>query len=168
MVLLNTHQNQTVTLAIASARNNFTERLEHLIHELKAEKYVNLLGFVSDSELGSLMHNSVGFVFPSFSEGFGLPGLEALNVGTLLLASNIPVFKEIYMNHAFYFNQLDFSSIEKVMRDALKLSPGSRSEIVRNSQEFVKRYSWDKMARQTLQIYEAAYKNKNSDSIRQG
>ena len=166
MVILNKNSNVTVSLAIASARNNFTSRLENLIHTLKADKFVNLLGFVSDNELGSLLTGSVGFVFPSMSEGFGLPGLEAINVGTLLLASDIPVFKEIYMNHALYFNQLEAESIAKTMKDAMVLSGSARQKIIQDGQMFVKRYSWDKMARQTLQIYEETFKKANRTGIR--
>lgn len=113
VVLLNINREQKIILVIASARNIFTLRLQKLIVQLKAQEFVNLLGFVPDAELGSLYKNSLGFVFPSLSEGFGLPGLEAMNAGALVLASEIPVFKEIYGNHAIYFNQLDFSSMEK-------------------------------------------------------
>jgi glycosyltransferase involved in cell wall biosynthesis len=91
-----------------------------------------------------------------------------MKVGTLLLASEIPVFKEIYSDHAIYFNQLDFSSISKTMRDAIGMRNEEREMRIRKAQEFVKRYSWDKMARQTLKLYEDIYKAKGSNSVRSG
>src|SRR3989344_4062482 len=110
-----------VDLYIASSRNVFTKRLEE-----KKNEYVKLLGFVPDEKLKELYKNSIAFVFPSFSEGFGLPGIEAMEAGTLVLCSDIPVFREIYKDAAIYFNPYDLSSIEKVMKNALFLTAEER------------------------------------------
>jgi len=122
---------------------------------MNATLFVKLLGFVSDEELGALYLNSRAFVFPSLSEGFGLPGLEAMSVGTLVLASDIPVLKEIYKDSAAYFNPYDYTSMEKAMEDALALEPSVRKERIEKAREFAKRYSWDKMARETIKVYES-------------
>jgi len=164
VVHLNISSGKKIYLVIASARNVFTARVENMVRELKANDFIKLLGFVPDNELGSLYRNSLGFVFPSLSEGFGLPGLEAMNAGTILLASEIPVFKEIYDGHAIFFNPLDFSSIEKTMNDVLGMEPNKRKKMIENGQEFAKRYSWAKMAKETLEIYN----NESSNRIRQG
>lgn len=155
VVLLNKNIEKKATLAIASSRGVFTKRLEKEIDKLKAGGFVKLLGFVPDDKLGFLYKNSEAFVFPSLSEGFGLPGLEAMSAGTIVLASDIPVFREIYKDNATYFNPLDFSSIETAMRNVLSLNGDIRSEKISNSQKFIKRYSWEKMARETLSIYES-------------
>jgi len=167
MVLLNINRDEKIKLIITSARNVFTSRLEKIINELKAEDFVKLLGFVPDKSLGSLYKNSLGFVFPSLSEGFGLPGLEAMNAGTPVLASEIPVFKEIYEKYAIYFNPLDFSSIERSMRDVIEMKESERKNLVEEGQKFAKRYSWVKMAKETLKIYEeTAPKKENSSCLR--
>jgi glycosyltransferase involved in cell wall biosynthesis len=166
IVLLNINRDEKIKLVITSARNVFTSRLEKMVNALKANDFVELLGFVSDRSLGSLYKKSLGFIFPSLSEGFGLPGLEAMNAGTLLLASEIPVFKEIYGKHAIYFNQLDFSSIEKTMKNVVEMGETERKKNIEEGQEFAKRYSWAKMARETLKIYEDAFKEEGSNSLR--
>lgn len=153
IVALNSGSDKKIMLLIASARNVFVGRLEKVIEKLKAQDFVKLLGFVPDSELGSLLKNSLGFVAPALSEGFGLPGLEAINSGTLLLASDIQVFKEVYGNHAIYFNPFDFSSIEKAMQNVIEMDPETRKERIEEAKEFSKRYSWAKMAKETLAIY---------------
>lgn len=155
LVLLNQKKDKQISLAIVSARNFFVSRLEKLIKKLNAAPYVKLLGFVSDAELGALYLNARAFVFPSLSEGFGLPGLEAMSVGTLVLASDIPVLKEVYKAHASYFNPYDYTSIEKAMEDVLSLEALARKEKIEEAREFAKRYSWDKMARETLKVYES-------------
>ncbi|HJY98641.1 MAG TPA: glycosyltransferase family 1 protein [Patescibacteria group bacterium] len=154
VILLNKNSDQKIILAIASARNIFTQRLESLVKKLNAGDVVKLLGFVPDADLGSLYQNSLAFVFPSLSEGFGLPGLEAMASGTLVLTSDIPVFKEVYKDNAIYFNPLDFSSIEKTMRKVLSLNPSERKELVDKGKAFAKTYSWDEMAGETLKLYE--------------
>lgn len=153
VVSLNRETDNKTVLVIASSRNIFTERLQKVIDNLKANKFVKLIGFVTDFDLGVLYKASVGFVFPSLSEGFGLPGLEAMSCSTLLLCSDIPVFKEIYGDNAIYFNPLDFSSIQNSMKIALEMDLSKRNIRIIQAQKFVKKYSWTKMAEETLEIY---------------
>lgn len=153
MVLLNKNSEEKITLKIASSRNVFIKRLEAVARKLNAVGYVELLGFVPDEELKEVYKNSVAFVFPSLSEGFGLPGIEAMEAGTLVLASDIPVFKEVYKDAAIYFNPYDFSSIEKALQNVLALSAEERQSKISYAQKFVTRYSWQKMAKKTLKVY---------------
>jgi glycosyltransferase involved in cell wall biosynthesis len=129
------------------------KRLEKSVKDLGAENYVKLLGFVPDEDLKTLYSKSIAFVYPSLSEGFGLQGLEATAAGTLVLASDIPVFREAYQNNAIYFNPHDFSSVAKVMKDAIEMKKEKRERIIKSGQKFIKRYSWTKMAKETLAVY---------------
>lgn len=151
--LLNIKYNQNVNLAISSARNIFTQRLQKLIYRLGVEKNVNLLGFVPDNNLGYLYKNSEAFIFPSLSEGFGLPGLEAMSSGSLLIASDIKVFREVYGDNAIYLDSKNADSIAKTMLRVLKMGSSEKKQRIKSAQKFVKRYSWAKMARETLKIY---------------
>lgn len=161
IVLLNKEVDEKVIFAMTSARNVFTEKLKEVIKKAKAEKYVKLLGFVPDYDLGVLFKHSTAFIFPSLSEGFGLPGMEAIQAGTLVLASDISVFKEVYKDSVSYFNPLDFSSITKAMKDTMAIPEKEREKRIAKNQNFIKRYSWATMAKQTLKVYE------NSVSVRQ-
>src|SRR5258708_2160435 len=107
IALLNQETNIKIMFFVVTSRNIFIRRLEKFIKKRGAKEYVKLLGFVDDEKLQELYKKSVGFIYPSLSEGFGLPGLEALNAGTVLLASDIPVFREIYGRHAIYFDPTD-------------------------------------------------------------
>lgn len=161
VVLLNKQSPVNVSLAIASSRNVFTQRLEKLVKLHEAGSFVKLLGFVPDEKLKTLYQNSIAFVFPSLSEGFGLPGLEAMSAGTLVLASEIPVFKEIYQDNAIFFDPLDVSKIANTMGQAIKMDKNKRREKISQAQNFAKRYSWHTMAQETLKIYKEVYGNKN-------
>lgn len=159
VILLNNKSDHRIKLLISSSRNVFTQRLNDLILKLKGDNFVKLLGFVPDSELGSLYKNSVGFTFASLSEGFGLTGLEAISSGTLLLASDIPVLKEVFKDNAVYFDPVDPSSIAQAMNRVLEMDFEERKERITRAQEFAKRYSWAKMAKETLNLYEEAGRN---------
>jgi len=156
IVELNKNSRQKILFAIVSSRNVFTKRLEKIINDLNAKEFVKLLGFVPDNELTLLYKESLGFVYPSLMEGFGLPGLEAMAAGTLLLGSDIPVFREIYKKNIVYFNPYDYTAIKKAMQSVLELDDKTREGVIENGRKFVKNYSWSKMAQQTLKVYETA------------
>lgn len=156
LLQLNESTDEKVILAIACSRDAFFERLSDRIREYNAEKWVKFLGFVTDEELGSLMKNSRAFVYPSLSEGFGLQGLEAMKAGTLVICSDIPVFKEVYEDNAIYFNPYDFSEIAKAMLEVLKIDEKKREKRISKAKKFAGKYSWRKMAEKTLEVYKKA------------
>lgn len=157
MVNLNRKVKENIQLYIVSSRNVFTKRLEKLTVELKAEEYIKLLGFVPDEKLKVLYKKSLGFIFPSISEGFGLPGLEAMNAQTLVACSDIPVFKEIYKDIPIYFNPFDVNSISDSMKLILDMDPEAREKRIEKGLDLAKTYSWSKMAKETLKIYEDSF-----------
>lgn len=142
-------------LKIISARNIFVERLEKIICQKKANKQIEILGFVEDKKLNILYKNSIAFVFSTLEEGFGLPPMEAINAGTLAVVSDIPVLREVYEDSVFYFDPLDINSIKQSLEKASKLNKEEREKSIKKSQEFLKKYSWLTMARETLKIYES-------------
>jgi glycosyltransferase involved in cell wall biosynthesis len=162
VVSLNKDSEQVINLALVCARNVFVQRLEKIIKRLKADNFVKILGFVPDADLTVLYKNSVAFLFPSLSEGFGLPGLEAMAAGTLVLTSDISVFRETYGKIPFYFNPYDYSSIEKKLKEVLALGEEERSNWILGGQKFARRYSWFKMAKQTIKVYEDCYRLRSS------
>ncbi len=141
-------------LVIVSSRNVFVKRLEKLIAKYDAQENVLLPGFIPDEDLIPIYQLAVGFVYSSLSEGFGLQGLEAMAAKTLVLASDIPVFNEVYQDYAFYFNPCDSTSITKAMQDALEMSITKRRVHLTKAKAFAKKYSWPQMAKETLQVYE--------------
>lgn len=154
IIHLNKVSKKKILFAIACARDAFLGKLEDNIRLLKAGEYVKILGLVPDKDLGILYKNSLGLLYPSFSEGFGLQGLEAMKSGTMALVSDIAVFKEVYEDNALYFNPESVSSIVERLQEVIKMKPYLRDEIIERGKNFVKKYSWDKMAKETLDIYE--------------
>ena len=110
---------------------------------------MEFLGYVPDAELVELYQKVTALVQPSFSEGFGLTGIEAMSVGTSVLASDIPIFKEIYQDVAFYFSPHSTASFIQAVH-ALEQNPDEKNF---EGMQLAKTYSWEKMAAQTLEAY---------------
>lgn len=116
--------------------------------------YKNLIfpGFVSDAELKWLYEHCRAYVFTSLSEGFGLPPLEAMAQGAPVVSSNASVMPEVYGDAAHYFNAKDPKDMaakvhEVITNDAL------RTSLIKKGHEQLKKYSWRKMAEETLTVY---------------
>lgn len=152
----NRSSKEKILLKISSSRNIFTDRLKSLIERNNADEFVILLGYVSDTEIGKLYENSVAFVFPTLSEGFGLPPMEAINSNTLAVVSDIPVLREVYQDSVTYFNPLDVDSMVASLENVLNLNNKKRVEMINNSKKYLKKYSWRKMATETLSLYESS------------
>lgn len=139
-------------LVIVCGRNVFLDRFKKELNAQSVKDRIKLLGYVSDEKLASLYKNAEAFVFPTLHEGFGLPGLEAMTYGTAVICSNIPVLKEIYGNAAFYLDPHNVQDIAKKINKALN-DKNLRNDLIKKGKVQIKKYSWRKMAQQTLNTY---------------
>ncbi len=130
------------------------------------QKYVNkrgiknvlFSGFVSEGRLRWLYENTSAYVFPSLSEGFGLPGLEAMAHGAPVVSSNATCLPEIYGDAAAYFDPLVIADMATRIKQVLD-DENLRKALVQKGFVRVKKYSWAKMAEQTLGVYNQALKS---------
>src|SRR3989339_173128 len=139
-------------LAIISARNVFYERLQGKIREKGAESYVKLHGFLPDGEVSRLYSLALCLVHPSKMEGFGLTGLEAMAVGLPVISSNASCLPEVYGNAALYF---DPNSVEDLVEkmETLISDIDLREKLSNVGPLQAKKYSWARMGRETVAIY---------------
>ncbi len=142
-------------LLIAGSRNVFQDQVKSYIKYKNIENQVEFLGYVNDVELTKLYQQVTALVQPSFSEGFGLTGVEAMSFGTSVLASDIPIFKEIYQNAAFYFSPYSTASFIQAVH-ALEMNT---DKINTEGIAIAKSYSWEKMAAETLAAYQEVLKS---------
>lgn len=112
-------------------------------------------GHVNDAELKWLYTNAELYVLPSLSEGFGLPGLEAMAHGCPVVASDNTCLPEIYGDAALYFNPFETRDIAVAMEKVLTSSK-IRQSLVAAGQLQLKKYSWRQLAKQTLSVYASA------------
>lgn len=146
------HFNKPISLVVVCVRSVFLDRFQQKIKKMNEEKYVNLIGFVPDEDLVLLYQQAEAFVFPTLSEGFGLPGLEAMACGCPVVCSDIPVLREIYGEAAEYFDPLNPEDIAEKIGGVIS-DKKMRAGLIERGLEQVKKYSWSKMAQETLEVY---------------
>lgn len=108
--------------------------------------------FISDGQLLWLYEHCDAYVFPSLSEGFGLPGVEAMACGAPVVASDATSIPEILGDAAHYFNPLDTDDMAKSINQVLT-KPELRKELIKAGKKQAAKYSWRRMAEQTLAVY---------------
>ena len=124
----------------------------------KSYKNILFTDFVPDNQLSWLYAHASAYVFPSLMEGFGLPGLEAMGHGTPVISSNATCLPEIYGGAAHYFDPTNIDDIARAMTEVLG-NEKLRQKLSIAGYEQIKKYSWKKMAQQTLKVYENALKD---------
>lgn len=115
--------------------------------------------FVSEDQLRWLYENAKVYVFPSLSEGFGLPGLEAMTHGLPVTASNVSCLPEIYGRGALYFDPLEPEDMASKINEVLG-NPKLAQELKTRGFKVAASYSWRRMAQETLEVYQTALKQK--------
>lgn len=115
-------------------------------------KNILFTGFVDDDQLNWLYAHATSYVFPSLMEGFGLPGLEAMAHGTPVISSNATCLPEVYGDAAYYFNPKDSQDMYRAIKTVLT-DQQLRLDLTKRGYQQVKKYSWEKMARQTYRVY---------------
>jgi len=150
-----------IQLLIACARSYFWDKLKLQIERMGLENTVKLPGSVPDSELVNLYQGSEAFVMPSFMEGFGLPALEAMASGTIILSSNTGSLPEIYGRNAIYFNPSNIDKITGSFEFVLNMEKSKRLKIIKSGIEYTRNFRWQKAASKTVDIYNQVLKNRN-------
>jgi glycosyltransferase involved in cell wall biosynthesis len=154
-LLLSTHPN--LHLVIIGKRDDTSRELEEWTRR-EGYRHIEFFGFASDEQLAWFYAHCAAYIFPSYMEGFGLPGLEAMTHKAPVISSSATCLPEVYGDAALYFNPSDAhqmaQQIAKVLDDK-KL----RQNLITKGTKQAKKYSWKRMAEQTLDAYDAALKN---------
>jgi glycosyltransferase involved in cell wall biosynthesis len=114
-----------------------------------------LTGFVSDRDLAALYRGCELFVFPSLYEGAGLPILEAMTCGAPIAASATSAMPELLGDLEATFDPSDPADIARCIREVLE-TPGELDVLRQRSRRRVQLYTWERVARRTLEGYERA------------
>lgn len=130
------------------------EQLKKLTQKLSYADHITFTGFVSDAQLKWLYMNASVYVFPSLSEGFGLPGLEAMAHGCPVVSSNATCLPEVHGDAAQYFNPNDTEDIAQTILRVMN-SARLRQKLINEGYKQVKKFSWKRMCEQTKTVYDS-------------
>ena len=125
------------------------------LHKFGADPSIIRVGFVPDEDLAVIYNLATLYCQPSFYQGFGLAVLEAFASGCPVISSKVQALVEIGEPACVFFDPKDPKNM------AEKISTVLADEVLRNqltetAKVFVKNYSWEKTARETLNVYKEA------------
>jgi glycosyltransferase involved in cell wall biosynthesis len=135
-------------LVLAGADRGEAARLRALAGDAPVE----LRGYVSDGELDALIRGAELLVNPSLYEGFGLVVLEAMVRGTPVLAARAGALPEVGGEAAAYFEVGEEDGLKTALRNVLG-DPGRRARMSALGIEWASRFSWERTARETVEVY---------------
>lgn len=105
---------------------------------------------VTDEEYHSFLRSATALVSLSRAEGYGLPLVEAMALGTPVIASDIPIFREVGGDAALYVDPASpeqFAGAVAILQDSVRWQEASRRSAARAGE-----FSWDESARQLVEV----------------
>jgi len=151
VVLEALQQDPQLRLDLVGSRNVFQKKVLLQTKRLGIADRVQFLGTVADKQLVESFHSYTALIQPSLSEGFGLTGLEAMSAGLPVIASNIPVFREVYATAATYFDPMHPEALLAAYNTVT--NPKVRAQLIQLGKENAQKYSWKKMTSQIMSEY---------------
>ncbi len=116
------------------------------------EDRVVFTGFIPDAELDSLLRRADLLIYPSLYEGFGIPILEAMQVGTPVVTSNVTAMPEVAGGAALLIDPYSVDEMVEAMRRLLE-DDALRRDLIRRGRERASLFSWERTARRYLELY---------------
>lgn len=123
------------------------------LNDLLTMPGLEFLGYVSEQELADAYSGAALFCYPSLEEGFGLPVLEAMSLGTPVVTSNGSCLPEIAGGCARLVDPQSEAEIESAMREILGWTDARRTDFVAKARAWAERFTWEAAARAYLEIY---------------
>lgn len=128
-------------LAVAGGNGAGAEEIKAIGKSIKG---VDILGFVSDSELRELYRTANAFVYPSYLEGFGVPILEAASWGLPIMTSITGATAEVSPSGSILVDPYNIISISRGLHSIAKLGENERKTIAAISQEHASRFNFQR------------------------
>jgi glycosyltransferase involved in cell wall biosynthesis len=127
--------------------------LRRLASRLGVLERVRFCGSAYGAELVQLLHGAIALIFPSLVEGFGLPVLEAMALGTPVVVSDVPALREVAGDAALVFDPYRPESLAAALTSVLDDERlGSRMSAAGRAR--ARQFAWARTAEQTLAAYE--------------
>jgi glycosyltransferase involved in cell wall biosynthesis len=142
-------------LVLAGGKGWLVDDLTRLIDTLGLGNDVVMTGYIDDQALQWLYQHCFAALYPSLFEGFGLPVLEAMSLGTAVVTSNVTSIPEIAGDAALLVNPHEEETIFAAML-RLVTNHGLREQLKKRAEALAARFRWDAAAQKTLQCYEQA------------
>lgn len=139
-------------LVLAGRRDVFFDRIEEQITASPVSHRIDHIANPSDQDLAKLFTKATLYVFPSLSEGFGLPPLEAMQFNVPVVSSKTTCLPEILGDAAVYMDPTSVEDMAYVITSVLK-DPLQQEDLRKKGHQCIKRYDWNHMTRSVVDVY---------------
>jgi glycosyltransferase involved in cell wall biosynthesis len=146
----------TIELWIAGQPGWAVQEFEMLLAAHPSAARIRRLGFVDEEVLPTLLRHARVVAYPSRGEGFGLPVLEALACGAMVVTSTNTVMAEVAGTSATLVGAGDANALARAIDAATRLGDADRARLSLGAREQAERYTWDSSMAQHLIAYERA------------
>lgn len=144
-------------LVFAGKKDYFYEQVEEHVRERGVSSKTHILGFISEGEKRWLFQNGQAYIIASFSEGFHIPGLEAMAEHCPVISSNATCLPEVYADAALYFDPTNSHQLANAINEIIG-NKKERTSLIKRGDQRLNDFSWQKMAKETYSAYIAALK----------
>lgn len=145
-----------LSLVLVGKKGWLSEAIYEAPKKFAVESRVTFIDYVISEDLPALYGGAQAFVFPSLFEGFGIPILEAMACGTPVVTSNVSSMPEVAGEAALYVDPNSTDDIVKAMQTMLS-EPNTRASLIEKGLQRVKQFSWQKTAKETLEVFGQVY-----------
>ncbi len=133
---------QLVWIGENGQKNNYS----FLLGQLQKKMNVTFTGYLDEPSVIKLTQGAKVFLFPSLWEGFGIPPLEAMSAGTIVIAADISSMPEVCGKQAFYCDPYDYLSITDAIANTLDMNGSERKGWIERSKKYAADFTWEKTA----------------------
>lgn len=126
--------------------------LKWFLHQTQKTVRVICTDYASDPEVAALVSKAEALLYPSLWEGFGMPTLEAMSAGTLVITSDLSSLPEVCGEHAIYCDPYDPESIAAAMQFCLEMPPQEREKKVSKARYYASKFTWSSATKQLLEF----------------
>lgn len=138
-------------LVVVGGKAKLEPYQDEFIIETNIEDRVIVLPVVDEEILRDAYIGATAFIYPSLAEGFGIPILEAMACGTPVIASDIPVFREVAGCHALFFDPHNIDDLSRLLTESIDYD--YRADFAGKGIQRAAGFSWEDAALQQAYIY---------------
>jgi hypothetical protein len=143
----------TGSVSGAPYQEKMKKECDAAIAETGMQDRVIFTGFITEDELDNLLRSARLLIYPSLYEGFGIPILEAMMVGTPVVTSQVTAMPEVAGDAALLVDPLDVHAMAQAMQRVLS-DKKLRQSLVRKGRERARPYTWESTCSQYCDMYE--------------
>lgn len=148
-------ENINLKLVLAGGLGWKYENILNIIQNSEYKSDIIMPGYISKEEKECLYKHATCFAYPSLYEGFGLPVLEAMARKTIVVTSNVSSLPEVGGRAVYYYEGvLNYGELGNKILEVIHLSSEEKERKINLGLEQVKKFTWEKCAKETLGIIE--------------